>query len=195
MSGHLQGSILLEVRKTTKMSLSRFLKLLANQLTTRIDGPIEFQPIPDHMELYQGKVNRVIQTTVVLIVINLKLSCTRKTHEDGEKYGHIALVGNGSLGLLNLACSVTLMENFKWVTREDLAQIQWQTLCMKLPPTHIRLETMEGQFRLSYYEKMARWEDTETIDTKISRYYKGKRDTESTNGAHEGSTKTRGGQA
>ena len=104
MSGHLEGSILWEVRKTTQMSLTRFLKLMSNQLTTRIDGPVEFQPIPEAMELYKGNINRVVQTPVGHIDINLKLCCTRKTDDDGGKHGHIALVGNTSLGSLNLAC-------------------------------------------------------------------------------------------
>ena len=117
MSGQLEGSILWEVRKTTQMSLTRFLKLLANQLPTRIDGPVEFQPIPEAMELYKGNINRVVQTPVGHIDINLKLCCTRKTDNDGGKHGHIALVSNASLGSLTLACSMTLMDDFQWITR------------------------------------------------------------------------------
>ena len=145
---------------------------MGHQLKTRVDGPINFQTIPDHMKIYQGKVNKVIQTSVGLLVTNLKLGCSRKTYEDGEKYGHIALLGQGSLGSLDLQFSLTLMENFKWVTREDLTQIQWQQLSMKLPPTHISLDTMEGKYRLSYYEQMARWEHSGTIDTKIAEIIK-----------------------
>ena len=129
-----EGSILWEVRKTTQMSLTRFLKLLANQLTTRIDGPVEFQPIPEAMELYKGNINRVVQTPVGHIDINLKLCCTRKTDNDGGKHGHIELVSNASLGSLTLACSMTLMDDFQWSTREDLAQTQWQQL--NTPPPH-----------------------------------------------------------
>ena len=144
MSDHLQGTILWEVKKTTQMSLIRFLRLLANQLMTRIDGPIEFQPIPNQMDLHKGRVNRVVQTPLGHIDVSLKLSCTRQTNPDGGTHGHIALEGRASLGTLNLACSMTLMEGFQWVTREDLSQIHWQQLCLKIPPTHIRLETLMG---------------------------------------------------
>ena len=167
-SGHLQGTIVLEFRKTTKMSLNRFLNLMGHQLKSSVDGPINFRPIPDHMKLYQGKINKIIQTSVGLIVMNLKLSCSRTTNENGEKYGHIALQGTGSLGSLDLQFSLTLMENFKWATKEDLTQIKWQQLSMKLPPTHLSLDAMEGKYSLSYYEQMARWENSVNIDTKIA---------------------------
>ena len=80
----------------------------------------------------------------------------------------IALQGTGSLGSLDLQFSLTLMENFKWATKEDLTQIQWQKLSMKLPPTHLSLDAMEGKYRLSYYEQMARWENIKTIETKVA---------------------------
>ena len=52
---------------------------------------------------------------------------------------------------------------------KDLAQTQWQQLSMKIPPTHIRLETLEGgKFRLTYFDKLARWEESENIDSKVA---------------------------
>ena len=107
-SGHLQGSIFLEFRKSTKMSLNRFMNLMGHQLKPRVDGPITFRPIPDYTKLYQGKINKIIQTSVGLIVMDLKLCCSRTTNENGEKYGHIALQGTGTLGSLDLQFSLTM---------------------------------------------------------------------------------------
>ena len=42
------------------------------------------------------------------------------------------------------------------------------TLATKIPPTHIRLETQDGtKFRLTYFEKLAKWENNKNIATKM----------------------------
>ena len=112
-SGHLQGSIFLEFRKSTKMSLTRFMNLMGHQLKPRVDGPITFRPIPDYTKIYQGKISKIIQTSVGLILMDVKLCCSRTTNENGEKFGHIALQGTGKLGSLDLQFSLTMMDDFK----------------------------------------------------------------------------------
>ena len=164
MSGYLNGTIKWELRKTTQMSLVRFLKLLAQQLTSRVEGTIEFQPLPNTMDLYNGQVSRAVQTPLSHINVNFKLSCTRQTNLEGGTHGHIALVGRATLGTMTLSCSMTLMEGFQWITREDLGQIKWQELNLKIPPTHIHLVTLVGDvYRLTYFQSLAKWETYESI--------------------------------
>ena len=171
-SDQLHGSIFLEFRKSTKMSLTRYMTLMEHQLKPRVDGPITFRPIPDYTKLYQGKISKIIQTSVGLILMDVKLCCSKTTNENGEKFGHIALQGTGKLGSMDLQFSLTMMDDFKWASKEDLSQVQWQQLSIKLPPTHLSLDAMEGKYRLSFYEQMARWENTEIIDTKIKEIIK-----------------------
>ena len=166
-TAQLHGSIFLEFRKSTKMSLTRYMALMENQLKPRIDGQVTFRPIPDYTKLYQGKIDKIIHTLVGLITMDIKLCCSRTTTENGEKFGHIAMQGTGKLGSLDLQFSLTMMSDFKWTSKEDLSQVQWQKLAIKLPPTHLNLDAMEGNFRLSFYDQMSRWEDTVIIDSKI----------------------------
>ena len=124
-TAQLHGSIFLEFRKSTKMSLTRYMTLMENQLKHRIDGQVTFRPIPDYTKLYQGKIDKIIHNSVGLIIMNLKLCCSRTTTENGEKFGHIALQGAGKLGSLDLQFNLCMMSDFKWTSKEDLSQVQW----------------------------------------------------------------------
>ena len=136
MSGFLTGTIKWELKKTTRMSLVRYLSLLSQQLTNRVDGSLEFQDLPHQLDLHNGSVGRVLQTTLTHIQVNLHLSCTKYTNPEGETQGSIALVGKATLGTISLAFNLTLMAWFQWSTKEDLAHIKWQELSLKIPPPH-----------------------------------------------------------
>ena len=58
-TAQLHGSIFLEFQKSTKMTLTRYMNLMEKQLKHRIDGPVKFKQVPDHTQLFQGKIQGV----------------------------------------------------------------------------------------------------------------------------------------
>ena len=171
-AAQLHGAIFLEFQKSTKMTLTRYMNLMEKQLKHRIDGPVKFKPVPDYTQLFQGKIDIIINTPVSLLILNLKLCCTRTTTENGEKFGLITLQGVERLGSHDLNFNLCLMSDFKWTSQEDLSQVPWQKITIKLPPTHLTLDAMEGNFRLAFYDHLSRWESTEIIDKKIKEIIK-----------------------
>ena len=155
-TAQLHGSIFIDFQKSTKMTLTRYMNLMEKQLKHRIDGPVKFKPAPDYTQLFQGKTDIIINNPVSLLIFNLKLCCTRTTTENGEKFGLITLQGVERLGSQDLNFNLCMMDNFKWTSQEDLSQVQWQKITIKLPPTHLILEAMEGNFRLAFYDQMSR---------------------------------------
>ena len=151
MSGFLTGTIKWEIRKTTRMSVERYLSMLSQQLTNRVEGILEFQPIPQSLDLHGGSVGRVLQTSVTNIQVNLQLSCKKYTNEDMETKGSIALIGTAKLGAISLAFNLELLSGIQWSTKEDPTHIRWQELSLKIPLTHIHLSSIDGcVYRLSY---------------------------------------------
>ena len=93
---------------------------MEKQLKHRIDGPVKFKQVPDHTQLFQGKIDIITHTPVSLLVFKLKLNCTRQTSENGEKFGLITLQGAERLGLHDLNFNLCLLKDFKWTSQEDL---------------------------------------------------------------------------
>ena len=67
-TAQLHGSIFLEFQKSTKMTLTRYMNLMEKQLKHRIDGQVKFRPVPDYTQLIQGKIDRIINTPVGLLI-------------------------------------------------------------------------------------------------------------------------------
>ena len=52
MSGFLTGTIRWDIRKSTKMTVDRYLDMLAKQLTNKVEGDLQFAPIPQALDLH-----------------------------------------------------------------------------------------------------------------------------------------------
>ena len=75
MSGFLTGTIKWDIRKTTCMTVDRYLNMLTKQLTNMVEGVLEFEPIPQSLDLHGGTISRVLQTSVTNIQVTLQISC------------------------------------------------------------------------------------------------------------------------
>ena len=144
MSGFLTGTIKWDIRKTTRMTVDRYLNMLTKQLTNRVEGVLEFEPIPQSLDLHGGTVGRVLQTSVTNIQVTLQLSCKKSTNEDGDSKGAISLIGTSKLGTLSLAFNLALISDVQWSGKEDPTHARWQELNLKIPLTHLHLASVDG---------------------------------------------------
>ena len=106
----MEGAIILDFQKSTKITLTRYLNLMEKQLKNKIDGHVQFQPIPNQTQLFQGRIDIQTDTPVNLLVFKLKLNCTRQTSENGEKFGVITLQGTERLGVHDLTINLCLLK-------------------------------------------------------------------------------------
>ena len=139
MSGFITGTIKWDIRKTTRMTVDRYLNMLTKQLTNRVEGVLEFEPIPQSLDLHGGTIGRVLQTSVTNIQVTLQISCKKSTNEDGDPKVAIALIGTIKLGNLSLAFNLALMSGIQWSSKDDPTHARWQELSLKIPLTHLHL--------------------------------------------------------
>ena len=163
----MEGTIILDFQKSTKMTLTRYLNLMERQLRSKIDGPVQFQAIPNQTQLFQGWIDIQTGTPSNLLVFKLKLNCKRLTSETGEKFGEITLHGTERLGVHELTFNLCLLKDFKYTTQEDLMVIPWQEITIKLPPTHLTVQSRVGSFRLDFGNNFSRWEREEVIQERV----------------------------
>ena len=54
MSGKLTGTIRWDIRKSTKMTVDRYLDMLVKLLANKVEGELQFAPLPPSLDLYGG---------------------------------------------------------------------------------------------------------------------------------------------
>lgn len=163
----MEGAILLDFQKSTKITLSRYLNLMEKQLKSKIDGPVQFLPIPNQTQLFNGRIDIQTGTPVNLLVFKLKLNCIRQTSETGEKFGLITLQGTERLGVHELTFNLCLLKDFHYTSQEDMMVIPWQEITIKLPPTHLTVNSREGSFKLTFDNNFTCWARVEVIQKRV----------------------------
>ena len=128
----MEGEILLDFQKSTKITLSRYLNLIEKQLQSKIEGPVQFLPIPNQTQLFNGRIDIQTGTPGNLLVFNLKLNCIRQKSETGEQFGLITLQGTERLGVNDLIFNLCLLKDFRYTSQEDMMVIPWQGITIKL---------------------------------------------------------------
>ena len=89
---------MLDVQKSTKISLSRYIQLMERQLESKIAGPVQFLEIPNRTQLFQGWIDTPTGNPNNLLVFKLKLYCKRLVSETGGQCGEITLQGHETWG-------------------------------------------------------------------------------------------------
>ena len=89
---------MLDVQKSTKISLSRYIQLMQRQLEGKIAGTVQFLEIPNRTQLFQGWVETPTGNTNNLLVFQLKLHCKKLISESGGLCGEITLEGHETWG-------------------------------------------------------------------------------------------------
>ena len=176
----MEGAIILDFKKSTKITLSRYLQLMERQLRSKIAGPMQFQEIPNQTRLFQGWIDIQTGTPSNFLVFKLKLNCKRLTSETGEKFGEISLQGTERWGVNELTFNLCLLKDFKYTTQEDMMVIPWQDITIKLPPTHLTVHSRGGSFRLSFGNNFSCWEKEEVIQRRVYKIIE-KRETQKVN--------------
>ena len=89
---------MLEVQKSTKISIARYLQIMQRQLEGKIAGTIQFLEIPNRTQLFRGWVETPSGNTTNLLVFKLKMHCRRLESEAGGQCGEITLEGQETWG-------------------------------------------------------------------------------------------------
>ena len=109
----MEGEIMLDFQKSTKITLSRYIQLMERQLGSKIAGPVQFREIPNRTQLFQGWIDTQTGNPNNLLVFKLKLYCKRLISETGEQCGEITLQGTETWGgndlTFNLCCLQILL--------------------------------------------------------------------------------------
>ena len=74
---------MLEVQKSTRISIARYLQIMQKQLEGKIAGTIQFLEIPNRTQLFRGWVATPTGNTTNLLVFKLKMHCRRLESESG----------------------------------------------------------------------------------------------------------------
>ena len=130
----MQGEIMLDFQKSTKITLSRYIQLMERQLGSKIAGPVQFREIPNRTQLFQGWIDTPTGNPNKLLVFKLKLYFKRLVSETGEQCGEITLQGTETWGANELTFNLCLLRDFKYSTQEDMMLIPYQDITIKLPP-------------------------------------------------------------
>ena len=54
MAGKLNGRIRWDIRKSTKMTIDRYLDMLVKLLANKVDSELQFATLPPSLDLYRG---------------------------------------------------------------------------------------------------------------------------------------------
>ena len=163
----MQGEIMLDFQKSTKISLSRYIQLMERQLGSKIAGPVQFREIPNRTQLFQGWIDTPPDNSNNLLVFKLKLHCKRVVSDTGEHCGEITLQGTQTWGGNVLTFNICLLRDFKYSTQEDMMLIPFQDITIKIPPTHLTVNSRGGSFRLSFGNNFSCWEKEEVIQERV----------------------------
>ena len=72
----MEGEIMLDFQKSTKITLSRYIQLMERQLGSKIAGPVQFREIPNQTQLFQGWIDTQTGNPTTSWYSNL--NCTAK---------------------------------------------------------------------------------------------------------------------
>ena len=165
----MEGEILLEVQKTTKISIARYLQIMQGQLEGKIAGTIQFLEIPNRTELFRGCIEKLSGNTPNLLVFNLKMHCRRLESEGGSQCGEITLEGQETWGGQVLKFNICLLRDFHYSTHEDLLLLPFQEIQIKIPPTHLIVTSNRVSYRISFSDNYANWEEEKTIQLRVEK--------------------------
>ena len=163
----MEGKIILDFQKSTKITLTRYLDVMERMISNKIDGPIQFLTLPNQTQLFHGWIDIQTGTPNNLLVFKLKMHCKRMTSENSENLGEITLHGTERLGMNELTFNLCLLKDFRYNTQEDLMVIPWQEITIKLPPTHLTVQSRVGSFRLDFGNNFSRWVREEVIQERV----------------------------
>ena len=87
---------MLEIQKTTRISIARYLQIMQQQLEGKIEETLKFMEIPNMTKVYEGQIKETLENATNLLVFDLKLECRRVITEGGNQYGVLSLEGQNT---------------------------------------------------------------------------------------------------
>ena len=153
ISGTIDVRITWELKKSTKMNISRYLETMHRMLLDHVQSELIFNQLPSNIVLCEGNLDRVMDTTDNTIQITLHLSCKKITGEDNQQSGNITLNGTAKLGRMNLAFHLLMASNVIWKGKQDPAHTKLQSQNLSIPLTQLDMTTREVLHKLTFYNK------------------------------------------
>ena len=160
---------MLEVQKTTKISIARYLQIMQRQLEGKIAETIKFNEIPNITEVYRGRIEKPFENTTNLLVFNMKMHCRRMVSEGGSQCGELSLEGLDKWGGQDLKFRISLLKDFTFPTPEDLLLLPFQEIQIKIPPTQLTFNTENGSFKINFSDNNVKWEEEKNIRSRMAK--------------------------
>ena len=160
---------MLEIQKTTKISIARYLQIMQRQLEGKMAETIKFKEIPNITKVYEGQIKETLENATNLLVFDLKMQCRRVITEGGNQYGVLSLEGQTNWEGQDLEIKICLMKDFTLPTPEDLLLLPFQEIQIKIPPTQLTSNTKKGSFRINFSEHNVRWEEERDINSRMAK--------------------------
>ena len=85
MSGTIDGIVTWELKKSTRMNISCYLDTMHRMLLEKVQGELIFNQLPSNIILYEGNLDRVMDTTENTIQVTQNLRCEKITGEDNHR--------------------------------------------------------------------------------------------------------------
>ena len=160
---------MLEIQKTTKISIARYLQIMQRQLEGKIAETIKFKEIPNITQVYEGKIKETFENTTNLLVFDLKMHCRRVISEGGNQCGVLSLEGQDKWGGQDLEFKICLLKDFTLPTPEDLLLLPFQEIQIKIPPTQLTFNTKNGSYKINFSDNNVKWEEEKTIRSRMAK--------------------------
>ena len=154
---------MLEVQKTTRISIARYLQIMQRQLEGKIAETIKFDEIPNMTQVYKGKIKKPLENTTNLLVFNLGIACRRMISDGGSHCGELTLEGKDKWGGQDLKIEISLLKDFIFPTPEVLLLLPFQEIQIKIPPTQLTFNTENGSFKINFSDNNVKWEEEKKI--------------------------------
>ena len=164
----IDGTVIWGLKKSTRMNITRYLDTMKRMLLSNIQGEIQFKPLPSNIILYDGTMNRILDTVDNNLLVKLNLRCEKVTGEENTPAGIITLTGMSRLGQTNLSFQEILATNVNWKSKKDPSHTKLQSQDLTIPLTQLEIKNMGGTFKITFYNNVKQWkpmvEITEAMD-------------------------------
>ena len=126
---------MITIQKTTRISITRYLQIMQQQLEGRLAAKIQFMDIPTETKVYEGKFKKKMENATNLLIFDLQLECKKVITEEGNQFGLLSLAGQTNWEGQDLKIKFCLMEKLTLPTPEDMLSLPLQIIQIKIPMT------------------------------------------------------------